>query len=158
MISIPPHASPRYVEWAVNKNNMKIQRQFNPKYKGHPGVKIPGESCTQPDQSMSLEQLLKNHTRGIPSDVQHRNPIFSGDEILNQHMDLNELEDLRIANRERTIELNKKIKDEQNEAKELRDAITASKANTKETYVETSEQQGMAKDRPKTVDKSTEKP
>lgn len=138
---------------------MKIQRQFNPKYKGHPGVIIPGKSCTVPDQSLSLETLLKNHTRGIPSNTQMQEPIYTEGEVPNMHMDLNELADLRYNNAKKAKELEQKAKDEIEEAKELRNAIAASKANQQKTKVDESKQPGMENDGGKKgVENHTQKP
>jgi hypothetical protein len=43
----------------------KFRRQFDPLYKGTSVDKKPGKSLTRPDMSMSIPELLLNHSRGL---------------------------------------------------------------------------------------------
>lgn len=59
----------------------KFARQFTKSYKGTPGEKNTKPSLTVPDMSLSLRQLMENHTRGIKSDVADNQGEFFDTEI-----------------------------------------------------------------------------
>jgi len=54
----------------------RFRIQFDFDYNGDPGKMMNGISKTQPDMSLTVRQLLENHTRGRVSDVQHKEPIY----------------------------------------------------------------------------------
>lgn len=63
------------------KKTRLFRTQFDPSYKGSPGEVNKNPSLTVPDQTISIQKLLKNHTRGIPSDVRMRHPHYFETEI-----------------------------------------------------------------------------
>lgn len=64
-------------------DTITFRRQFNKEYKGDPGEKNTLPSMTQPDQSLTVAQLMKNHTRGTLSGVSEREPQYFDQEIPN---------------------------------------------------------------------------
>lgn len=72
-------------------------------------------SLTVPDQTMSIQEILERHTRGLGID-QGKVPMYYGDdEVLDQSdlkkMDLSELQELREANAERLEEMRMELID-----------------------------------------------
>lgn len=61
---------------SATKTKPTIRRQFDPGYKGTPGIANDEPSMTMPDQHMSIHTLLRNHTRGLGND-QHREGYYS---------------------------------------------------------------------------------
>lgn len=59
------------------------------KYKPFNGRKFTLDSMTTPDDSLSVRQLLINHTRGL-GHVPTRNGIYTGDEVAPRYTDLND--------------------------------------------------------------------
>lgn len=62
-------------------NGINFRTQFNPHYNGAEGEKNNGAIHTVPDQSLSILTLLKNHTRGLYSDVHVHDPQYFETEI-----------------------------------------------------------------------------
>lgn len=60
---------------------LNFRRQFNPNYEPYPGETSDLPSETVPDQSLTIAELLKNHVRGISSDVQNNEGQFFDTEI-----------------------------------------------------------------------------
>lgn len=58
-----------------------IRLQFDIQYAGHPGKEMDPNSATVPDMHMTVKQLLENHSRGIDSKVEVRQPIYFETEI-----------------------------------------------------------------------------
>lgn len=48
-----------------NRTKPRIRTQFNPTYQGTDGEQNTQPSCTQPEMSLSIQDLLKNHTNKI---------------------------------------------------------------------------------------------
>jgi len=95
----------------TKNTHSKIVKQFQeipPTFKGHTNT-MP--SMTVPDMTLTVKQLLHNHTRGIHSDVSHNEPMYFDSEI----PIIDDITDL-IAYREdlkaREIALKAKIKQE----------------------------------------------
>ena len=66
----------------VKINRYRIQFDLGYKeVKGSPGKEMSQEKITQPDMSLTVRQLLENHTRGKDSNVQHREPLYFDIEI-----------------------------------------------------------------------------
>lgn len=61
---------------SAQKTKPTIRRQFDPRYKGSPGIENKESSATVPDQHMSIHTLLKNHTRQLGND-QYREGYYS---------------------------------------------------------------------------------
>ena len=51
------------------KPNSRFRVQFDFEYKGDPGKLMSSEIKTVPDMTLTVRQLLSNHTRGINSEV-----------------------------------------------------------------------------------------
>lgn len=60
---------------------LTFKRQFNPQYKGDKGSINKQPSQTVPDMSLTVKTLLKNHSRGIHSDIKHYTPEYFDTEI-----------------------------------------------------------------------------
>ncbi len=59
-----------------------IQTQFNPDYKPQKGEpKSNKPSQTSPDMALSVQQLMKNHARGIPNSIQENTGQYFETEI-----------------------------------------------------------------------------
>ena len=76
---------------------VRIRRQFDPTYKGCKGEKNSMESMTQPDQSLTIKQLLLNHTRNIASDINVREEHYFEDTEIPRIDDLNDIAEYREA-------------------------------------------------------------
>lgn len=100
---------------------MKFNRQFTANYKGEKGEKHTMESMTKPNDSLSLRQLLINHTRNIPSNINVYPEIYTGDEVLPRPIDLTEILERREDLEAQVEELNKKIAEEKAAAKKAAD-------------------------------------
>lgn len=59
----------------------KIKVQFDITYKGSDGKVMDGESETMPDMHLTVRQLLENHSRGMDSKVNIRQPLYFDMEI-----------------------------------------------------------------------------
>jgi hypothetical protein len=67
------------VELPVQEGRYRVQFDFT--YKGAPGKKMSDEIVTQPDMTLTVRQLLENHTRGIDSGVQEKAPFYFDVEV-----------------------------------------------------------------------------
>lgn len=98
-----------------------IRRQFNPEYKGSEGEINTMPSQTVPDMSLSIQELLLNHSRGIHSEIKNYEGQYFEDEIPIFH-DITEMV-------EHKQELLDRIKEVENDIKATRAAkIKADKA------------------------------
>ena len=94
-----------------------IRRQFNDNYEGSKGEKNNLPSQTQPDMSLSVKDLLRNHSRS--SEVAMRKPQYFDTEIP-QFDDITEAIEYKKDLEERAKELGQQIKDEKEVAKTKR--------------------------------------
>lgn len=67
-------AADKYIKKGEIKHRVRIQ--FDVGYQGHPGKTMDNESVTIPDMNLTVRQLLENHTRGVGSDVNVRQPLY----------------------------------------------------------------------------------
>lgn len=74
---------------------MQFKRQFQPDYKGSPTKNTTGEKITVPDEHLTIQQLLLNHTRGIPMNVASRNAQYFGDRPIRPIDDLTDIDQRR---------------------------------------------------------------
>ncbi len=58
-----------------------FKRQFNPNYIPEKGEVNTLPSLTRPDMSLTIHELMRNHTRGIQSDVHNNEPQYFDTEI-----------------------------------------------------------------------------
>lgn len=114
----------------------RFKTQFNPKYKGDPGRIMDSKSDTVPNDCISLQDLLKNHTRGIPLQVASKMPLYFENVVHHQITDLNDIKELREALKTRERELKAQAKSEIQEAAEKRDKAKESAPDTKTDVAE----------------------
>jgi len=69
-------------------------------YKPSNGRKFSEDSMTIPDDSLTIRQLLINHTRGL-GNVPTREGIYTGDEVAPRYTDLNDRKNAVEALRQR---------------------------------------------------------
>lgn len=94
-----------------------IRTQFNPEYQGCEGSKPSPVKKTVPDMSLTIAELVRNHTRGISVDINQPEPVFFEDPIPTIQ-DLTDLDALRATLEERAKEtLDLKEKSERQAAK-----------------------------------------
>lgn len=84
---------------------MKVQTQFDESYQGSPGREMDPTSQTVPDMGISLQQLLINHTRGLPSPSMVREAHYFEDLEIPNIEDLVDLQDQRrfLSEREEAL-------------------------------------------------------
>lgn len=90
----------------------KIRRQFDPTYKGDPGIANTKESMCVPDMSLTIKQLLLNHTRGIDSDIQVREGHYFEETEIPRITDLNDIAENREKLQQQAEEVNQKANEE----------------------------------------------
>jgi len=101
-------------------NKIVIRRQYQ-EYPGELGSINSQPSKTVPDQNISLQQLLLNHTRGNHSTSNYHEGIYSGTEIPVIE-DLNDVAEYREKNKLEQERLEQEAKKEHENAKEKREA------------------------------------
>lgn len=93
---------------------MKFRTQFDEKYTGAPGKIMDDFTQTVPDMNISLQQLLHNHSRGLPIMATfHQGEYFEELEIP-QFDDLTDLYEARELLNEQEEALRARLKDELN--------------------------------------------
>ena len=100
---------------------MKIRTQFDEARKKSKGTVFYLESKTLPDQTLSVRQLLINHTRGIPV------PTNTGqffDEEIPVIQDINDLQDFREKVKSKQLDLEDLISQVKAEKEKLEKAVT----------------------------------
>lgn len=103
--------------------------QFDPNYKGSQGQINTKPSKVQPDMTLTIKQLLINHTRGIPSHVQENQGHYFETEIP-QITDLTELhkyqEELKHRENELMASLSEELRKKALEHAEQKKALETS--------------------------------
>lgn len=107
-------------ETSGKNQNLKFKTQWNPNYLGSPGSVQSDKSETVPDQSLTIRQLVENHSRGINVPINQPKPLYFDSEIPNIQ-DLTDLDEFKA-----------RLKDEKNEVdtvarQELQNAAEARK-------------------------------
>lgn len=97
--------------------NFRIQ--FNFEYKGDKGKKLDPKSNTVPDMSLTVRQLLQNHTRGIDNKVQEKQPLYFDIEVPTIK-DITDVKVYRDLLKEQLEQTNKFIKDDLEAAEKAR--------------------------------------
>lgn len=90
----------------------RIRVQFDIGYDGNPGKIMNGDSDTMPDMSLTVRQLLENHTRGKNSEVEVRQPLYFESEIPNLR-DLTDIDQYKQRLQEQLADVNQFIAEEQ---------------------------------------------
>lgn len=96
-----------------SKARYALRTQFDPNYKGAKGEITSPELNTVPDMSLTIAELVANHTRGISIDIHQPEPQYFDTEIPNIQ-DLTDLDAVREANeelKEQTIEKELKVQE-----------------------------------------------
>lgn len=88
------------------------------------GQKILGLSRTTPYTGLSLSELVSRHKRGLPIEMTAQTPIYDDDDVTYgvnpKTLDLADIEQLKLNNAEKIIQLKQKQKDEAKEAQKQR--------------------------------------
>lgn len=85
-----------------------IRRQFDPNRSPSKGEINTLPSDTVPDQSLTIKQLLLNHTRGIHSDVADLGGEYFEDEEIPIYTDLNDINE----HKQKLVERSKNLKNQ----------------------------------------------
>lgn len=96
---------------------MTFRTQFNSKYEPNRGSKNNQESQTRPDMSLSVRQIMQNHTRGIGLGVNVNEGIYSESDIP-VFDDLTDMIEHKEHLEEQAKILKKEIADEKKKAQE----------------------------------------
>lgn len=118
---------------AKSKPVQKFRHQFAPDYEGTPGEVITLESMTVPDETLTVRQLLINHSRGIgiPGAKQG---VFTGDIVAPVPKDL-------VDEKERVEALKTQLEETTENAKrELEEAEQKRKKDAGNVKVTTAEE------------------
>lgn len=94
-----------------------FKTQFNPNYKPTEGETNVGDSMTVPDMSLSIRELLINHSRGVSLNVNQPEPQYFDMEIPN-FIDLTDREAYKEMLLEKKLQLDEQIKAEIDAAKQ----------------------------------------
>lgn len=117
---------------------MQFRHQFDPTYNGSPGEYNTQPSQTEPDMSLTVRQLLTNHSRGIQSNVKEY-PLNYLETEIPKITDLTDMADFREKNAQKKKEITdehkrltalaiaKKTKEELNLAKQQKGPETPPK-------------------------------
>lgn len=98
-----------------------LRNQFDPNYKGSKPENSSPVLNTVPDMSLTIRELVRNHTRGISVEINQPEPIFFDEEIprIQDMTDLDALRDALKYKEEQTIALQEKVQQErEKQAKE----------------------------------------
>lgn len=92
----------------------KIKNPLNYNYKDYPGQKFTQPSMTVPDQTMSIKTIMDRYAKGLPI-ADGFTPIWEDDDIpsngINPNtLDLVDLQEIRINNKEKIEYLEETIK------------------------------------------------
>lgn len=104
------------------KNETRFKRQFQEGYKGTPTTLPEMPSCTQPSMTLSVQELMERHTRGIDTGAIQREEIYFPDDMeVPRITDMNEISEMKERLKEKEQELIQKIRDERKEANDKRE-------------------------------------
>lgn len=87
-----------------------IKTQFDPSYEGSLPEKNTEPSMTQPDMTLSMRELLVNHTRGLGVMANHKEGFYYDTEIP-QFDDLTDIDAYREYLREQKLENEKRVQE-----------------------------------------------
>ena len=117
----------------------KIRKQFNDPMKNVTGEVNNMPSMTVPDMNLSIQQLLKNHTRGVHSDVHDygADEGYFEDEIP-QITDITELKDRRaeLYQAQRTIDQEIAEREKERKAAQIKAARDAQKKELRQEILD----------------------
>src|SRR5690606_32997107 len=120
-----------------NKQKTKrIRVQFDLEYKGDVGKQMNQDGDTVPDMSLTIRQLLQNHSRGQQGQVVEHEPLYFETEIPTIY-DITDVAKYRSQLEDRLKEVKNFIKNEQKEA-EAEKAAQESETKTVDDDIEKS--------------------
>ncbi|AXL15641.1 hypothetical protein [Microviridae sp.] len=124
-------------------SNPRLRKQFQTTPLQFKGEINDQPSLTVPDLTLTIKQLLVNHSRGIQSDVSHNEPMYFDTEIPIID-DITDLDAFRQDLKAREKALSLKIKQENDkhladQAKKLQDHQNALKEETEKQTLEKNE-------------------
>lgn len=93
-------------------NALTFRRQFNPNLPPAKGEINTLPSVTVPDQSLTIKQLLLNHSRGIHSDIADNQGEYFEDEEIRTYYDMNDIAEHKQELIQRSQAIKERIKDE----------------------------------------------
>lgn len=99
----------------------KIKNPLNYNHNDYPGQKFTQPSMTVPDQTMSIKTIMDRYAKGLPI-ADGFTPIYEDDDIPSsginpRTLDLVDLQELRIENKEKIQYLEEKIKSSKKQPK-----------------------------------------
>lgn len=71
----------------------RFRTQFTTSYKGEKGELNTQDSVTVPDDSLSVRQLLINHTRGLATTTSQRQGVYTEDMVAPIYKDITEVQE-----------------------------------------------------------------
>lgn len=104
----------------VSKQGGRIRVQFDIDYKGSKGQVVSSDSDTMPDMTLTVRQLLENHTRGKDSNVFVRQPLYFETQIPTL-TDITDVDKFKKSLEERLKQVNDFLKNEKEKQKESKD-------------------------------------
>ena len=110
----------------------KFRTQWNSKYKGVFDEKNDEKSMTVPSQSLTVQQLFRQHTRGLPMDASVRQGVYLDMEIP-KFDDMTEEVEYKEAMIEAAKALGKEMADKYTSDKEKEAENASKKAQTAKT-------------------------
>lgn len=118
------------IEAIENKVRVAGKYPFKSWYNSLPeeGKVFTKESMTQPDQTMSIEQLLQRHVRGLP--LQGKTPVFMGDDPNQLGLTEEEFQKMEITDRMEYVETQRAL------VEEMRKDLMEKEKKTREEYAE----------------------
>ncbi len=105
-------------------NEQRYRVQFDFGYKGTEGKKMDDTLVTQPDMSLTVSQLLENHTRGVTGQAQTKTPLYFDIEVPTIR-DITDVQEYKEHLKDKLKEVNSFIKTESDERKADKDRRAA---------------------------------
>lgn len=97
----------------------KFRKQWVKSYKGSEGEKNTMQSETKPNETLTLRQLLINHTKGIGTNARDLGGIYTGDQLAPRFKDVTEYMEHQEMLKNRQIDLEESIKEMEEEQAKL---------------------------------------
>lgn len=98
----------------------RIRMQFDIGYRGAPGIKNEGDSMAIPDLTLTMRQLIENHTRGNDGKVRVKKPLYLELPIPVMR-DFTDVDEYKLALQEQLEKVNEFIANDKKEAQEAKE-------------------------------------
>lgn len=135
--TLKPNQRQKILKKNLPEGAFSIQCQFDVTYLGTKMVVKDGKSMTQPDMSITIGQLIQNHTRG--QEVPTREPVFFNIEVPTFN-DITDVEEYQQQLIEQSKKVDQFIKDEKTEAAKKTKEKQAANPNPKPENTEENKQ------------------